>query len=34
MMENIETGEEMVFFLDEPKDGKVKGGFAYPKRIQ
>lgn len=30
MMKNSENGEEMVFFLDEPKAGKVKGGFAYP----
>lgn len=30
MMTDVDTGQEMVFFLEEPKDGKVKGGFAYP----
>jgi len=33
MMKNTETGQEMVFFLEEPKDGKVKGGFVYPREM-
>jgi len=34
MMSDVDTGQEMVFFLEEPKDGKVKGGFAYPTTVK
>ena len=33
MMTNAEDGRDMVFWLEPEKEGKVRGGFAYPKNV-
>jgi hypothetical protein len=34
MMTEVGTEKDMVFFLMEPKDGKIMGGFGYPTRVE
>lgn len=33
IMKNTNTGQDMVFFLGPPKDGKILGGFVYPREM-
>ncbi len=33
MMTNAEDGRDMIFWLEPEKEGKVRGGFAYPKNV-